>query len=150
MISTELLRKYPFFAMFDAEQLKKIAMITEQEEFTKGSTLFYEGQTAKLFFLLMEGSVDLYFQLGEPVKEISVGEVNPGEPFGISAFVEPHILTSTGRTANGCVVLKMQAIDLNKLCEDDISLAYLFMKEVAKAAMVRLNSTRVQLAAAWA
>jgi CRP-like cAMP-binding protein len=150
MISTELLRKYPFFAKFDAEQLKNIAMITEQEVFSKGSTLFYENQPATHFFLLMEGSVDLFYQLGEPVKEILVGEVNPGEPFSISAFIEPHILTSTGRTEKGCVVLKMPAIDLNKLCEYDKSLAYLFSKEVAKAAIVRLNSTRVQLAAAWA
>jgi CRP/FNR family cyclic AMP-dependent transcriptional regulator len=148
MISTELLRKYPFFARFDPAQLKKIAMITEQEKFPKGSILFHEGQPAKNFYLLLDGSVDLYFQISEPVKEISVGEINPGEAFSISALIEPHILTSTGRTANGCTVLKIIANDLKNLFEDDKILAYHFMNEVAKAALNRLNSTRIQLAAA--
>ena len=46
-----------------------------------------------------EVSVDLYFtpraENGSPShEEILVGEINPGEPFGISALIEPHLLTA--------------------------------------------------------
>jgi CRP-like cAMP-binding protein len=154
MISPEILRRYPFFGPLNDAQLKAIAMIAEEVTFEKGETLFNERKTAEALFLLMEGSIDLYYTIEEEHpelrKEFPVGEINPGEPFGISALIEPYVLTSTARASAPTHVIMISASSLRALCEVDKDLAFVFMRQVAKAALERLNATRVQLAAAWA
>ena len=152
MISPEVLRRYPLFASLTDEQLKKLAMITEQESIEAGVTVFAEGQEATTFYFLEEGSVDLFYHVGNPEtgisKEVLVYEVNPGEPFSISALIEPHILTATARTPKPCVVLKMAAVDIRNMCQEDPSLSCICLRRVAEATLHRLNATRTLLAAA--
>lgn len=164
MVSPELLRRYPFFRCLDDTQQKAIAMITEEASYEAGTTLFQEGQPADTLYLLMEGSIDLYFTVGseprgvytyptpvnEPVKEFFVGEINPGEPFGISALIEPYQLTASARAHSPSRVLKIEAAGLRALCEVDCRMGYGLMRQVAKAALERLHYTRVQLVGARA
>jgi CRP/FNR family cyclic AMP-dependent transcriptional regulator len=153
MISPELLRRYPFFAFLDDAHQKAIAMITEEVTYANRETIFRENQPASALYLLVEGNVDLYFTVEEEYrpesrKEFLVGEINPGEPFAISALIEPYVLTATARAASPCRVLKVDAAALRALCEVDCRLGYTLMKHAAKAALERLHFTRVQLAAA--
>ncbi len=151
MISLELLRRYPFFAGLDEAELKAIAMVSEEVRAPAGAILFEEGQTADALFLLLSGSVDLSFNspLGNGF-QIHIGEINPGEPFAISALIPPHMLTHTARAGNAIHALKIAAIPLRAICERDARVGYVVMHKVAQAAMERLHFTRVQLAAARA
>jgi hypothetical protein len=45
MISPELLRRYPFFGLLTEAQLKAIAMIAQETNFTDGTQIFKEGGT---------------------------------------------------------------------------------------------------------
>lgn len=153
MVSPEVLRRYPFFAWLDDAHQKAIAMITEEVAYERGALIFQEGKPADALYLLMEGSVDLFFAVEEEYrpesrKEFLVGEINPGEPFAISALIEPYVLTSSARAARPCRALKVEAAALRALCEVDCRLGYLLMRQAAKAALERLHFTRVQLAAA--
>ncbi|MCC7353464.1 MAG: cyclic nucleotide-binding domain-containing protein [Anaerolineae bacterium] len=153
MISPELLRRYPFFALLDDPHQKAIAMITDEVSFANREVIFKENQPAQALYLLLEGSIDLYFTVEEEYrpelrKEFVVGEINPGEPFAISALIEPYVLTSSARAANASRVLKIDAAALRALCEVDCRLGYTLMKHAAKAALERLHFTHVQLAAA--
>lgn len=155
MISPELLRHYPFFGLLNEAQLVKVAMIAEEESFESGAVIFREGETSNTLYFLLEGNVDLYYTFAEMQhagieKGIPVGEINPGEPFGISALVEPYVLTSTASVHRSARVIKIDALSLRKVFEKDRKLAYLFTYQAAKAAIVRLQASRVQLAAAWA
>jgi CRP-like cAMP-binding protein len=149
MVSQELLRRHAFFASFDEAQRKAIAQITDELHCPAGATFFEEGGSADALFLLLSGSVDLYFHvLTEQHKELLIGEVNPGEPFAISALIPPHILQHTARAAKMCHVLKINARALRALCDKDTPLGYILMRHVTEAAMERLHFTRIQLAAA--
>ena len=153
MISPELLRRYPFFAQLDDAHQKAIAMITQELTYANREIICKEGQPAAFLCLLVEGSVDLFFTVEEEYrpdlrKEFPVGEINPGEPFAISALIDPYVLTSSARAAAPCRVLKIDAAALRALCEVDCRLGYTLMRHAAKAALERLHSTRVQLAAA--
>jgi CRP-like cAMP-binding protein len=158
MISPELLKRYPFFAPFTIEQLREIAMITNDATAAKGEILFEECQHTDLLYLLLEGSVDLFYtvkpegafaaQAGD-VKELLVGEINPGEIFGISALIDPYVLSATGRAAKACRFMKIDARGLRDMFAKEPLMGYFGMQQVAKALVERLNYTRVQLAAAW-
>jgi CRP-like cAMP-binding protein len=80
-------------------------------------------------------------------KEYFIGVVNPGEIFGISSVIEPHVHTATLRADKDGHVIKINATALCDLCKEDPSLAVELLKAVAKTAMSRLQMTRTQLVA---
>jgi CRP/FNR family cyclic AMP-dependent transcriptional regulator len=155
MISPELLRRFPFFGNLENSQLVAISIIAEEETFDSGEEIFQERNPAGSLYLLEEGSIDLYFTVidnfrPELRQEFSIGEINPGEPFGISALIEPHVLTATARVSFPSRVIRINAEALRAAMDTDQSLAYALMQKIAKAAIDRLNDTRIQLAAARA
>jgi CRP-like cAMP-binding protein len=155
MVSPEILRRYPFFGTLSDAQIKAIAMIAEEEAITKGTVICEEGQSAKAFYLLLNGGVSLYYKSEEEFypksrKDFLVGEINPGEVFAISVLVEPYKYTATVKAEQDSHVVKFDSAGLNNLINQDPRLYCVLMKEIAKAAMERLAFARVQLAAAWA
>jgi CRP-like cAMP-binding protein len=155
MISVELLRRYPFFGKLGYEQLKSLAMIANEIELKDGQVVIEEGKPADALYFLVEGSVALYHPVGSlhtpgESTEVVVCEINPGEVFSISALIEPHVLTSTGRSTGISRVIRLAVEDLKLAFEEDARLECMMVRCVAEAAMGRLNSTRVQLAAAYA
>ena len=155
MISIELLRRYPFFGRLEYEQLKALAMIADESKLEDGQVVIEEGKAADALYFLVEGSVVLYHPIGSPrveggTSEVPVCEINPGEPFSISALIEPHVLTSTARSSGASRVIRLMVTDLKTAFAQDARLECMMIRCVAEAAMGRLNSTRVQLAAAYA
>jgi len=153
MISPELLRRFPFFNFMDEAQLKAVAMIAEENEYKKDEVIVDAGKPASHFFFLIDGSVshnavvtsehDPYYK-----KEYFVSNFNPGEIFGISALIEPYMFTATLRADKTSHVIQVNAAALRALCEVDTKLALGLNRAVAKAAMDRLQQTRMQLVAA--
>jgi CRP-like cAMP-binding protein len=155
MVSVELLRRFPFFGGFEPDHLKAIAMLTEEITAEGGVTLFETGQAAHHLCLLLEGAVELRYVVSDPIhtelcKEFFISEFNPGEPFGIAALLEPYRYTGHIRTTSRSRFLRIDAPGLRAACELDPRVAAILMRQVAKAAMSRLNDTRAQLAAARA
>ena len=154
MVTPELLSRYAIFSFFKPAQLRKIARIATEESFGRGAILFREKDPADAFYILLQGSVELFFSVEieyhpELGKELKFRVIYPGESFGISAFIEPHILTASARATEPSRVVKIKALPLLDLCREDDELAYALTYQVTKAAMERLNATRLQLAAAW-
>ena len=130
-------------------------MIAEEETISSGVALFQKGDPADALYFLQNGRVELYYAaLGATSsnveKGILVGEINIGEPFSISALIEPHVLSSTAYIARTSRIIKIDALALRALFEKDRHMAYLLTYQATKAVIERLYATRVQLAAAWA
>jgi CRP-like cAMP-binding protein len=137
------------------EQLQALALIAEEIKLEDGQVVIEEGKPADALFFLVQGSVTLFHPMGSPrleggIPEVPICEINPGEVFSISALVEPHVLTSTGRSNGVSRVIRLAVEDLNTSFAQDPKLECLIVRCVAEAAMDRLSSTRVQLAAAYA
>lgn len=155
MVSPELLRRYPFFAGLNDAQLREIAMITAEETHPGGEVLLREDEPANALYLLLDGGVDLFYRVEEEyrpelTKEFSIGEVDAGEPFSISALIEPYTHSASARTLSASRVLRVDGVALRELCRGDVNLGFALMNKIARAALERLNDTRVMLAAAWA
>jgi CRP-like cAMP-binding protein len=153
MISPELLRRYPFFNFMNDSQLKAVAMIAEEITLEKDAIIFNAKESAQMLYFLEDGSATNFYIVGDggiTHKELYIGEINPGELFGISALIEPYIYTATMRADKKSRVIKIEAASLRALCEVDARLAYAFMQATSKSVMQRLEDTRVQLAAAYA
>jgi CRP-like cAMP-binding protein len=134
------------------KQLKAIAMIAQEIQLQPGDILFKSNTPADALFFLTKGSLPYYIvvtseHIPDYQQEYFVGYINPEELFGISALVEPYLYTTTLRAEQHCQIIKINANALRALCEVDVQLSLGLMKAVARAAMERLNMTRVQLAA---
>src|SRR5512135_2645353 len=124
MVSPEILRRYPFFGSMSDAQIKSLAMIAEEEQVAKGTVICEEGQPAKALYLLLEGGVSLYYKSEEEFnpstrRDFLVGEIDAGEVFAISVFIEPHTYTSTVKAEQACRIVRFDAAELNKLIEKD-------------------------------
>ncbi len=154
MISPELLRRFPFYSSLSDDQLKSLAMIGEEVEFEKDQTIVHEGHLADALYLMTEGSADVFFTINDEKtntkRQFIVGEITVGDPFGITAVIEPFQHLSSVRTSSKCKALKIPALQLRELTANDPQFSMVIMKNIAKAALERLNNTRIQLAAAWA
>lgn len=155
MISPELFKKYAFFGDLTDLQMRALAMISEEVAFQPGETVIEAGVPVSGLFLLMSGHVDLYSvsqDKHDPKlrKEFLVGEVNPGEPFGISTLIEPYLSISLVRADSACKAIKIEAAGLRAVCEVDHDLGYALTRQIARAAVERLVYTQAQLAAARA
>ena len=155
MESPELLRRYPFFSRFSEKQLKAIAEISDEIDLSKGEKIFEECQPANFLFLLIEGGVDLSYKSAEEFypktrKDFDVGEISPGEILAFSSLIEPYALNATAHASQPSKFIKVDAVALRKLFENDPHMGYIAMQQLTKAIMERLADTRVQLAAAWA
>jgi CRP/FNR family transcriptional regulator, cyclic AMP receptor protein len=153
MISPELLRRFPFFNFMNDSQLKAVAMIAEDVEYKIGNSIIEANTPASSLFFLIDGSAAYYYIVTtehDPnyKHEYYISDFNPGEIFGISALIEPFIYTAAVRVEKTCRVIKVDASALRALCEVDVKLSCGLMYAIARAAMERLQHTRVQLIAA--
>lgn len=154
MISPELLRRYPFFGFMNDLQSKAVAMISEEVAVGQSTIVVREGDKADALYFLMTGGMDLFYTISEEfkpetAKEYFIEEINPGEIFGISSLIEPHVLTASARASGDSHLIRIQRDGLLALFVEDCDLGYKFMRQVANTAMERLHATRVQLAACW-
>ena len=149
MVSPELLRRYPFFGGLTDDEVAGVAMLADEVTFPAGALIFREREIATKIHVLTAGSVELVFEIPRVTGAITahIGSVAPGEPFGISAFVEPYRLTATARAESDVKAIVIDAAGLRAMSEVDCHLGYTVMRQIARALAERLNSTRVLLAA---
>ncbi len=153
MISPELLRRFPFFNFMNDAQLKAVAMIAEEKAYSSGEEIVANNTPASKLYFLVDGSASYYYIVTsehDPYykKEYYISDFNPGEIFGISALIEPYIFIASVRAEKPCRLIEIDASALRALCEVDAELNCGLLRAVAKAAMERLQHTRVQLVAA--
>jgi len=152
MISPELLRRYPFFAMLNEEQLKAIAMIAEEKTYPKDTILVKENSDANKLTLLLEGDVDLIYSGGGEgaIVNALVGSIAPGEMLGVSSLIEPYKYISSAKATMPVKVVEIDGSSIRALMTLDKQLGFALMSQVAAAVLERLKYTQVELAAARA
>ncbi len=147
MISPELLRRYPYFAGVSDQSLKEIAMIAEEKRVPAGTRMFGEGDPANVLYVIGKGEVNIDYPLGSGELR-TVDTLVDGDLLVWSAIVEPYKTTAIGTTTKDCELLCIDAHRLRALCDQDPLLGYRLTSQVAKLLANRLESARVQLAAA--
>jgi CRP/FNR family transcriptional regulator, cyclic AMP receptor protein len=152
MVSPEIFRRYPFFAMLSDEQLKAIAMIAEEKTYPKETLLLKENSQANKLMLLLEGDVDLIFSGGGEgaIVNALVGSIAPGEMLGVSALIEPYTYISSAKATLPVKIIEIDGAAVRALMQVDKLMGYALMRNVAAAVLERLKYTQVELAAARA
>ncbi len=142
MVSPELLRRYPFFAGLDMDQLVTLAKVADEVEVEAGHYFFHEGEKLDTFYLILEGMVAIVVEL--PDRESIISTLGPGETFAWSTVVPPYTATASAKALTPCRVVAFERQALWKEFESDWRFGYLMMQRVAQVVRDRLHDTRIQ------
>jgi CRP-like cAMP-binding protein len=94
---TELLRNLPLFAGVSEPSFKLLEQSCSRRKVEKGIPLFYRGDPAEDFFLLLSGEVVIVLSSPDG-RELIINEIRPGDFFG-----ELGLLTGQPRSADAVV-----------------------------------------------
>jgi signal transduction histidine kinase len=112
------LRQVPLFDGLSEAQLSELIEASRDLAFEPGQDLWFEGQPADAWWVLLEGSIDLARRTGK--EESVVGAMStPGQWAGGFAAWDPHArYFATGRAAERSRMLQVPAEDLRRLGDE--------------------------------
>lgn len=89
MKNTELLGKTYLCSGFEAEELREFAAIARFMEIEKDKIIFFEGDPAEGFYVLLSGRVRIY-KASPDGKEYTIHIIKPGQLFAEAAIFKGH------------------------------------------------------------
>jgi CRP-like cAMP-binding protein len=156
----DLLCDSPFFEGVDPEHIEHFARLARTETFVVGDHIIVQGEPATLFYVLVEGKIELAFR--KPGNEVPRNEEvgpemegqapphivsHPGYPVGWASIVEPHRYraTAVARERTKMLVLSRDLFEQYTKEHPDFGLA--FMRRVLWLIGNHLRMTRTRLVA---
>jgi len=149
MIELKTLRELNPFKDMNEAQLKKLQGNCEELSFQRGEKLFTQNDDALHLWIVIEGSVDLRFELPDrrptspdmTVDDIKVEEKAPeAKVLGWSCFVPPYKMRLSAYCVTGtCKIIRVMKSDLLQLLDQDPRMGYLFMSYMIKVVGFRFH-----------
>ena len=147
MVTPQMLQRYAHFARLAPESLQKLVSIADEQMVAAGQTIFAESDPAEYLYLIVRGEVNLTCELGSGELRV-VDTLADGELVGWAAFVEPYRCRTLAKAVKDTHLVRLHAAGLRGFCNADHALGKQVLTQVAQMLSNRLNSARVQLAAA--
>lgn len=144
--NVQFLREHPVFCRLSEAYLTELSGHMAVVNLSGGETLFDEGDPAESFFIVMEGTVDLFARL-EGDDEQWIQMIDVGEVIGWSWLVPPYRWAFSARTRDGAMLMRFDADAIRDLCDRDPAFGYGTMKQISSLMLERLHTVRNQMLA---
>lgn len=159
MVSPELLRRYTFFADLSMEHLVTLAQTAEEVTVAEGHYFFREEEELDHFYIVVEGKVGILVDFPDPevkqpvsrqltgdliTRQTVMSTIEPGEMFGWSALVPPHLATSSSKALTPCQIISFDCQELRQFFEEDCQFGYLMMLKASQVIRARLRDMRIE------
>ena len=138
----DFLEKVEIFNGFNKGQLRTVKQGGEKKEYLYGDRLFAESEDADRIWLVMEGRVDLRFDLPgrQTSDENTVFSITAPQTLGWSSFVPPFKYALSAYSATkSCKVLQISKEHLLECFEKDPRMGLMFMTNVAAIASMHFD-----------
>jgi CRP-like cAMP-binding protein len=149
MVTSELLKSLEPFKELNAVQLGKLQKYCEEIEFEFNEKLFTQGDPAMHLWVVVDGAVDLRFEMPDrrpssPDQTVDSVEVMEREPeakvLGWSCFVPPYKMRlSAVCISKSCSIVRVDKGELFNLFQEDPLMGYLFMSYMIKVVGYRFH-----------
>jgi len=144
MEKIELLKQCLMFRGLDEEQLELIAGMATSEVYEVGENLGKQGRTQEKVFIVENGLVGIYLELG-PMMHRQIQAASNFELVCWSAILPPYRLYSTVRAIETTKVLAFNGPEIAQLCQTHPLIGCKIHQGVAQTIANRLNSAYTQL-----
>ncbi|MDN5278904.1 MAG: pilus assembly protein CpaE [Clostridiales bacterium] len=129
----EILKKIPLFDGLEETDLKKISEVVKERALPTGTVLFKEGEKGDCFYLLKNGTVDVFKKDGDSDKKVtSISHNDESSFFGEMALIEGAPRNATIKTATECDVLEIDKVNFDMLLRLNSFIALRIMTALTK------------------
>lgn len=148
MTTIEFLHRIPIFDGLTDDELARVDACCKEIEFEANQRIFADGEKADFLFVVLEGRVDLRFEVPgkESSPEDNITSVRQAQTFGWSALLQSPIYSLSAYCATArCRVLQASRQCLLGLFEEDASMGYRVMGNVAEVIRMRFHQLQEEL-----
>jgi CRP-like cAMP-binding protein len=115
--------------------VKNVMKTAEKESHPKGHFLFYEGDAANYFYILIKGRIKLTIgEIGQMVHTVD----HAGEAFGWSSLIDRDVYSASAECMEDSILQKFDRRTLQKIIEEDATNGIIFFKRLAGTIGYRL------------
>lgn len=135
MMVRDFLKNIEMFKVLNDNQLAAIEGSFFEREYMEGDKIFAEGEPASHIWIVVEGRIDLRFDLPgrETSEATTISTINESGVFGWSGLVPPHEYKLSAYCATKrAKLLRCSRDSLTSLFEDNKKAGYLFMSDLIK------------------
>jgi sigma-B regulation protein RsbU (phosphoserine phosphatase) len=141
----ELLRKVPLFVALPDNEIDLLVNSLREVEYPQGEVLFYEGDKAESFYILLEGEVDIIKAIGSSEERL-LGTRKAGSFIGeMSLFSDDQKRTATVRANSPLRMLEMTRLEFDHLLHRVPDLAYEMVRVLSRRLRESENTTILDL-----
>src|SRR6056297_1460911 len=131
------LREVPFFQNLNDEDIRDIMRYCREVELTPGKVIFYEGEAADRFYIVMEGEVEVWKDYDSPYADLlAVHGIN--KLFGEMALVDDLPRSATVVTRTRSRLLYINEEEFQRLLKENSLVALAIIRSLS--AMVRKSN----------
>ncbi len=118
----------------------------EKKVYPDKTVLFEEMKEATTLYLLLDGEVELKFQMPAQKGEATLAIRKPGDAIGWSALVPPYHYTLSGVCKGEVTLLQIDRGVMQTVFSNNYHLGYIFMRNIAALSGDRLLRVQDKLA----
>jgi len=144
MNKLDLLKRCEYFRQLSEQELQQLAEMTHEEAYDVGECLGKQGRLEEKLFLIEDGLVGLYLELG-PMSERLIQSASSYELVGLGAVLQNHRYTVTMKAIETTKALVFNGKELVGLCDTNPSISCKIYRAIAGAIATRLKSAYTQL-----
>jgi CRP/FNR family transcriptional regulator, cyclic AMP receptor protein len=116
------------FQGMSGETQKKILETATEESYAPGDFIFHQSDSARHFYILVEGRVRISVGLQELLAHVAS---DPGDVIGWSSLMENNSYTATAECLGPVKVLKIANSQLDQILQADPASGMVFFKQLA-------------------
>ena len=141
-----LLLSMPFFSSLSSEQLRKVALIAQEQTVSSGEVFIRQGDTGNSLYIIMSGQVKV-FRTSSSGMETVLALRGPGNSIGEMALLTDEPRSASVQATQESSLLIITKDDFDQLLGENLALAQIFVKIVA--GRLRLSIAQRWLLVKW-
>lgn len=131
----ETTRQMAIFQGLEEGELTKIAALCQVQEYETGAVVLRAGEMGEVFYMVMEGAMDVYAGDGR----ILIGHVHPGDFLGEISLVSGQAYTATAVTATHVTLIALKHRDFENLINRHPRIGMKVMRNIAISVGAKLR-----------
>ena len=137
-LDIETLKPLPLFQDLTADELANVAPLFFEKPYGQNSTLFVEGMTGEILYIIKKGSVNIT-KKGSNSQEIVLATLKAGEFLGEMSLIDNRPRTATAKVAEESQLVVMTKKAFSTLLEKHPDIALKILLVFLKIANERLR-----------
>lgn len=139
-VDYERLKQISLFKEMTDHELEIVMKKVFEKPYKKGSTLFVEGMSGEVLYIITEGSVEIT-KKKKGGGEVEVARLGQGEIVGEMSLIDSGLRTASGRTGTDSKLVVITKKSFNEMLESDPAIAAKILMELLRVVSKRLRET---------